>query len=116
MDGNNCPHCGAPGEGACDSYGIPDEMACLRRQLAAANEMAGGMRSEPAKYRGMEVELAAVKNDLERYTRPLTDEQMREASEAWERMIDDGTDYGNVRDWDSVIRATRARKGAADAA
>ncbi len=55
----------------------------------------------------LRAEVARLQAELAKYTGPLTYEQMRAASEQWETMIDDGTDYGNVRDWDAAISAAR---------
>ncbi len=64
-------------------------------------------RSVTETVTALRAEVARLQAELAKYTGPLTYEQMRAASEQWETMIDDGTDYGNVRDWDAAISAAR---------
>jgi len=62
---------------------MPDGFDAMEDSLTRSRSIIESLRAELAKYRGMEVELAAVKNDLERYTRPLTEAQAMKISNEW---------------------------------
>lgn len=81
----------------------------IMTQLSKANERRDMAEAELAKYRGMEVELAAAKNDLERYTRPLTAEQAHSVMSAVVQRLGGSTCRRDADAFDAAIREVRSK-------